>query len=40
MIIVQEMDHRSQNVGGKKELGGLSVPSLHFVNERREGLES
>lgn len=37
MIIVQAMDHRSKNVGGRKELGGHSVQSLHFVNERREG---
>ena len=36
MIRVQGMGHRSQNVRGRKELGGHSVQSLHFVNERRE----
>ena len=37
MVIVREMDHRSQNVRGRKGLGGHSVQSLHFVNEEREG---
>lgn len=36
-VIVQGMDHRSQNVKGMKDLGGHSVQSLHFVNEGRGG---
>ena len=37
MVIVQGVDHRSQNVRGRKGLGGHSVQSLHFVNEERAG---
>ena len=37
MVIVQGMDHRSQNVRGRKGLGGRSVQSLHIVNEERKG---
>lgn len=37
MVIVLGMSHRSQNVRGRKGLGGHSVQSLHFINEGREG---
>lgn len=37
MVVGQGMDHRSQNVRERKEFGGHSVQSLHFVNEGSEG---
>lgn len=38
MVIVQGMDHRSQNVRGSRALvGAHSVQSLPFVNEGSEG---
>lgn len=40
LIIVQGMDHGSQNVRERKELGSHLVQSLHFVNERREDQRS
>lgn len=36
-VVVQGMDHRSQNVSERKDLGGHLVQSLHVVNEGRGG---